>query len=719
MAKNSKKATEPSSPRYPSPPPMVGETRIDPRLFRIPKAQRELLQKPESWAQSLKRSSKPFINVPEEVLKNVKECYRQQLLAAQSDESFPSPDPQPSQSVATGSQPLQTAQLGSGSEPEEEGDDDHHDGDDGGGENTSWPSSPVAHKYPPKRTTSEDVEDVEDDEDDEEPQFITQPPISSPQPTMRPAPKLPKLKAPLIFPPSSQEQEEPLEIEVPAAIHDVVLPINKSAVRLNDTPPSAQIVVPCTFDQSEQKPLQKQRIYKKPGEFYRPPKNEAALAALKQHLNVRSRKPNDSPHTDFQSSASTANISSSVVPVSSSFVPSTIQADAPRKDVPAWCINATISPSREPPTTGDESHETQDSPFHQQDSPEYRPQSPIIPSSPPVQRSLRISPPAKTKQVSPSQTPFIRYTITYPSYNGSISDFVTACMYIQLQQQKRRIRTSLYDDFIRAWYEGYLPYVRECDDSSPPVKALLAIDWYNEIDEDPLFTSRIITKQNLNSTLEFYPDELRSARSLLGVSPKPTPEATRGPNITPSIENHRPTTAENAPQVDEDIGVNAPHNEEAGLSKASSITVPLKIMAALPRQQQKPGILPLNKSMSEIEKKPAATRELVRSFSESTHHKRKASEDIGNVSSKRLSVNSLPKSDSGSVTSVNSEVPGGTRQSSVAPSSTSGRKKKYANDQERRAEQFKKHLKKRMERKKESIASSALVSNTPTSAQRE
>ncbi|KAI4859630.1 hypothetical protein F4820DRAFT_439165 [Hypoxylon rubiginosum] len=704
MARNSKKATEPSSSRGPPPPPMISENRIDPRVFKMSKAQRELLDRPDSWAQFQKGRSKPFVNVPLDVLENVKECYRRQLRAAQSDKSPPSPDPQTNQSAATGSRPVQITQPGSGSEDEDDDDDNSNHNSSG---NKSWPSSPVAHKYPPKRTISEDVSDAEDDR---QPQFITQPPISSPQLTIRPVPKLRKPKAPLVFPPSSQEQEEPLEIEVPAAIHDVVLPVNKPAIRMNDTPPSAQIV-PCTFDQSvHQKALQNQRIYKEPVEFYHPSKKEAAL---KHHLNAKSRRQHETPYTDGQSSASTTDISSSIIP-------STIQEEISRKDLPpSWRINVAISPSREPSTTGD-GHNTQDSPLHQQHSPEYRPPSPLLRSSPPTRHTLRISPPASTKQVSPSQTPFIRYTMTYPNYNGSIGDFVTACMYIQLQQ--RRIRTSLYDDFIRAWHEGYIAYVRECDNSKPPLKALKAIDWYNDIDEDPLFTSRIITKQNLDSTLNFYPDELRSARSLLGVSPRPTPETTSGPNITPSIENHKPAPAENATRADKNRGVETlgiPDDPKPESSKAGSITVPLPTTSALPRQQQKTGILPLNKSMSEIEKKPAATRELVRSFSESAQHKRKASEDIGNVPSKRLSVNSLPKSESGSITSVNSEVSKGIQQSSVAPSSASGRKKKYANESERRAEQFKKHLKKRMQGKRDSITSSAPVSNTPTSAQRE
>ncbi|KAI1771110.1 hypothetical protein F4818DRAFT_430210 [Hypoxylon cercidicola] len=702
MAKNSKRVAESSSPpssSQPEKPELIGEDRIQRLVYRIPKSQRELLGDNNSWAQVLRGTSMPFLNVPPEVLENLKKWYSRQLQATQSNESVPSPDPQPStlsRSAKAGS-PLQNTRPGSAAE-----DDD----DENSSQNSSWTPSPVEHLHPPKRTTSESIKDAEDNEDtddDEQPQFMTQPPMSSPRPTI---PPITKLKAPLIFPPSSQEQEEPLEIEVPAAIHDTILPVNKSAVQTNNTPPSAQIV-PCTFDQSAvRKPFQKQRIYNEPPAFYRPPKNETAL---KHHLQVRSTRQPDSSYPDAQSSTSTANISSSIIP-------STIRAEDSSKDLPTWRVNTSISPSRTSPTTGNKRHGAPDFPPRQQHSPEYRPPSPLLMSSPSIQRSPRLLPLANTQQVSPSRIPFIHYTITYPNYNGSVGDFVTACMYIQLQQ--RRIRTSLYDDFIRAWHEGYIPYVRECDDSKPPTKALNAIDWYNDIDEDPLFTSRVITRQNLKSTLEFYPDELRFARSLLGVSPKPTPEATSDSVTTRLIENHKPS-AENAPRGDGDMGGDNPNVPKKTPSKVGSIAVPVTNISALPRQQQKTGTLPFNRSMSEMEKRPTATREFVRSYSEAAHHKRKASEDIAGAPSKRLSVNSLPKSDSGSVTSVNSEVPKSTRQDSVAPGSTSGRKKKFANDPERRTEQFKKFLKKREQGKKDSITSSAPGGNTPTSAQRE
>ncbi|KAI1762130.1 hypothetical protein GGR53DRAFT_502702 [Hypoxylon sp. FL1150] len=697
MVGNSKQAAEPSSPPSPSFPEIFTNPRLRRRLFKISKDQQKLLDSEDSWASSLKRRSKPFLNVPPEVLENIKAFHHRQFQATQANESIHSPDPQvhtPKQSVESGIQRLQANQSRSELEDDDDGEDNDNNSD-----GRSWSSSPIEHKFPPKRVASEDIEDEDIVQDYGQPQFITQPPVSSPRPTMG--------KAPIDFPPSSHEQEEPLEIEVPAAINDVVLPVNKSVVQLNNTPPSAQII-PCTFDQSSHlKPFQKQRIYNEPQEFYRPPKKETVL---KQHLAVKNGIQPDVPHTDFQSSTSASDLSSSIIP-------STIQPKAPNKDPPIWRNNATISPSKEPPTTYDEGRATQDSPLPRQQSPEYRPRSPVLRSSPPILRVPRISPPTITRQVSPSLAPFIRYTMTYPNYKGSISDFVTACMYIQRIQSI--FRTSLYDDFIRAWHEGYIPYVRECDDSEPPVKALNAINWYSEIDDDPVFTSRIVTRQNLQSTLEFYPDELRAARSLLGVSPQPTQEPAKDSSTTRPVENHKPAPPEKAPQTDDNPPGDATEVPKPETLKADFITTPKTNASALPRQQQKANVLPLHKSMSEFEteKKPAQ-REFGRSLSEAAHPKRKASQELAGGLTKRLSVNSLPKSDSESVTGGISEAPMSARQGSVAPSSTSGKKRKKL-DPAQRNEKLRQHWQRKAQEKKDHNASSAPVSNTPTSAQRE
>ncbi|KAI0882261.1 uncharacterized protein GGS22DRAFT_170567 [Annulohypoxylon maeteangense] len=517
-------------------------------------------------------------------------------------------------------------------------------------------------------------------------------------------------REPLYFPSSNQE-EEALDVEVPTAISDIIPSLNKSAVSTFATPPSAQIV-PCTLPLSEEVPRQqvtikKQRVYKPVPQLYRPTNQPVPT-----HLNCNAAQLGHitSPTTDIQSSISTTNTSSSIIP-------STMPGEAFSQGVPNWNANLATSPSKESHISHDELN-VQNSPQAQCLSPEYRPQSPILRSSPPILPipQSRLTADAVLPSGTDSQPPFVRYTVTYPNYNGTIRDFVTACMYIQLQQ--RRIRTSLYDDFIRAWHEGYVPYVQSCDDTDFPVKPLNAIEWFNGIDDDPLFTSRIITKQNLQSTLNHYPDELRSAQSLLGLTPSQAQEITSSPDAALLVEGYKPVS-----KGEDDVVMQESSRTMHSISTPASVdSTHLEPAISMQPPMEKSRAMPLHKSFGEIEKRPAATKVLARSFSDVTRQKRKAADELGGNVPKRLSVNALPRSEAENGTGLDPDIPSSTMQSSIppssiAPSSTAGSrnsKKKYMDDLK-----FKMSIERWRKKRGKQIPSSAPVSNTPTSAQRE
>ncbi|KAI8963608.1 hypothetical protein F5Y11DRAFT_139893 [Daldinia sp. FL1419] len=669
-----------SAPGLRPPPDLIGETRIHRCLVKIGGSQQRLLALPESWAEILSRRSKPFLNVPPEVLQNLKECYSRQLQPTQSDEAIPSADAQDE----LVSQDRQFSPIAH-SEPDT--------GDGNGTQDIPWSqSSPCRQRM--------------SDEDSQQP-FVTQiPSISYPPPTKS---GLVERAALPPFPPSSQEQEEPLEVQVPTGINDKIFSLGKSPAQMCATPPSAQ-VVPCTYEQSEQssilsKTKPEQRIYKEVSELYRPQKPRPVSAHSR--LGVASLEHIATPLPRVPSPESAGNPLSSIIP-------STVPAEIPRSP-PAWQTNQLNYPS-EDPDVHHESPEAPDSPQTQPPSPEYNPPTPQLRSSPPVLPISRMASPVISQPHSASQTPFIRYTITYPSYNGSINDFITACMYIQFQQ--RRIRTSLYDDFIRAWYEGYVPYVKECDNAEPPIKALNAIDWYNQIDDDPMFSSRIVTKQNLELTLSSYPDELSSARSLLGLSSKQSPGPTSTPDAVILAKGQMSSerfdvTAEEAMKNEGDKDIT-----EAEVTETVSNGTSLGASSTPPEPTHKKNI-PVNQSMGEIGPRPAKAKGLTRSFSEASRNKRKSSEELSFSPPKRLSFNSLARLDLQNKMTAKSEAPESTTRGSPAPSSTAERKRKYADDPQKRSKQFAKYLKKRQKWEKDSIASSAPISNTPTSAQRE
>ncbi|KAI1459439.1 hypothetical protein F4805DRAFT_420323 [Annulohypoxylon moriforme] len=700
MAKNPKSTAELGSLQS-SIPDLLEEKRLKRRLFKIPTDQRKLLENPQSWATFQSNCARPFLNVPSHVIENLKRCHARQLEEPQPKESQELQESQESEEPVEPDETNRSPHLLSHPLSDDNQDEREVSPAPSLRSQTSWASSPERNKYPPHKVENKETS----------PTFDTQlPPVSSPRPT-EPTKftKSASNKLPLVFP-SSLQEEEALDVEVPTAINDNIPPVNKPAIPTFATPPSAQIV-PCTLPLSEESSrqqgiVQKQRIYKPVPQLYRP-KNQP----LPTHLNYNAAPSGhtDSPTTDIQSSISTTNPSSSIIP-------STMPPEAFTRGMPNWDTNSTTSPSKESHVSHEESN-IQNSPQAQCHSPEYRPQSPTPRSSPPALPIPQTRFVADSHTVPNSQPPFVRYTVTYPSYNGTIKDFVTACMYIQLQQ--RRIRTSLYDDFIRAWHEGYIPYVQDCDDTDSPVKPLNAIEWFNGIDDDPLFTSRIITKQNLQSTLDHYPEELRSAQELLGLTPSQAQEVTSTPDAALLVEGRKPISNGDGDVIMEESSRDIRAISKPITIKSSSTLVEPAASMQPPTKNSK--VMPLHKSFGEIEKRPTGAKPFARSFSDITRQKRKASEELGNNAPKRLSVNSLPRSEAESNTGFDPDASRTERQSSItpsiAPSSTAGSrrtKRKHLDEAS-----FKMSLERWKKKKGKQIPSSAPMSNTPTSAQRE
>ncbi|KAI1496809.1 hypothetical protein F5X99DRAFT_421828 [Biscogniauxia marginata] len=669
-----------------------GKTSIARHYVIIAKDQRNLLDRNESWASLLRRRPHGYMNVPPEVLENLKEAYIRQLQPTQSDKSPTSTDTSENgdcEDEAGDKQPPQDLQSRFGDQDE---DGVNSDDDSDCSRQTYWSPSPEDH-FRARR----EVEGVELEEP-----FATQiSEKSPPQPTAQPLPKRSTFND---FPSSSLEQEDELELEVPTALDNSALASDKSAQQISATPPSAQ-VVPCTFELPKPSPKPKTRanprqpIYKPPPPLYRPPKTASISMNLGTGPDPAKIGPTKPPFAEAQSSVSTSNTSSSIIP-------STNQNVVNHNHLPAWMNQSVPSPTLGPQTSP-ATVEGTGSLYVQPHSPQPR-------SVPPLPPTLQPAPPPRVHQVIPLEAPFIRYTIAYPGYTGSIGDFITSCMYIQLQQ--RRLRTCLYDDFIRAWSEGYLPYVRNCDDSEPPVKAMNAIEWYNSIDDDPLFTSRVVTRQNLEATLNFYPDELQTARSLLGVSPNRSQQPSHSPDII--LPDNEPAT------LLEPVAPPVERRAEKTLTKTSGLPTrapradpvvpPAQLpVPASPRREPNPTIS-LSQSVDEVDKGPVRSKGPSRSFSEVVPNKRKANNELGGDVPKRMSTSFMARSDSGSTASFHSKISNGAVQPSSTPSATLERKKKHTNDPEKRSRQFAKFLKRR-KWEQESIASSAPISNTPTS----
>ncbi|KAI0593118.1 hypothetical protein F4775DRAFT_579337 [Biscogniauxia sp. FL1348] len=715
-----------------SPSDIYGHTSIARRFVTIASDQRALLDRKESWASFLRCSPLGFVNVPPEVLENLKALYIRQLQPTQSDDSLPSTETRHneddqvdvdggllSQDHQSSSSEEEEEEEGEEEEEEEEGEEE----DDGEGEGEEPNAKAISNEgddnmdsttsafYTPSpehhfRARCE-VEPAEIDEP-----FATQiSETSPPKPTIQPPPKKPAFND---FPSSSLEQDDELEVEIPIALSNSTLTGSKPTERFA-TPPSAQ-VVPCTFEISESRPKPKTRnhpkqpIYNPPPPLYRPSKVAATPMNPVAGPSAAKAGTTNPPLANAQSSSSTSNTSSSIIP-------STKQGEDIHKHPSTWMNQPVSSPPLAPQAVQKSVQPEVLSQVQPHDE-ESIPQSPPPESLPSLSPILHPAVSAGEPLANP-EAPFARYTAAYPNYNGSISDFVTACMYIQLQQ--RRLRTSLYDDFIRAWFEGYLPYVRDCDDANPQVKAMNAIEWYNSIDDDPLFTSRVVTRLNLEATLNFYPNELQEAKNLLGVAPILSQESTQNLRLVPlnekqvTVPEPAALPAETSTKDIAESVAELPSHEVAEYTM-SRPRLPLR---ASPRKEPNRTMPPL-KPTEEVMGRPVRSKGLSRSLSEVVPNKRKASDGLDRDIPKKVSTSFRMISDSGSSTSFHSEKSKGTaqqQQPSATPSSSLRRKKKPVDDPEKRSRQFAKFLKKR-KWEKESIASSAPVSSMPPSGQK-
>ncbi|RYP33469.1 hypothetical protein DL767_004747 [Monosporascus sp. MG133] len=243
-------------------------------------------------------------------------------------------------------------------------------------------------------------------------------------------------------------------------------------------------------------------------------------------------------------------------------------------------------------------------------------------------------------------------------------------------------------------------------------------------DEPPVFTKQVVMRPDVERILDFYPEEALSARSILKLSQKGTPNEKRSKGKEVAKESLTPATASQFKPKS-----SLPSIDRASGGAVSMVTENLererprgdtRIAPAAPQQVSVAHAIPPSKSTNELRERPRAAG-LTRSLSDAASHKRKPSEDFQVSASKKVSTSfSLaPRpefSDDGSVHS------GGSRATatSAAPSTTTvgGTKRRFGNEPEKRRQEFAKFLKKRRPGRDNIVTSSAAVSNTQTSGQK-
>ncbi|KAK8008966.1 hypothetical protein PG991_011517 [Apiospora marii] len=330
---------------------------------------------------------------------------------------------------------------------------------------------------------------------------------------------------------------------------------------------------------------------------------------------------------------------------------------------------------------------------------------------------------------NPEHTPFDKYMNAYPEYkhHGDIWEFVKACVYIQQLQLKKALATYQYDDFIRAWTEGFVPYVHGFDDGSSK-KPLTAIEWYMDTVDNTRFKFRkgIVTRENLEAVFEEHPAEANEARKHLRVSNhKRDPPRSSLPTVKPVLAlPPMPTPIIGTAHLLDEVhvrpeGKEAEGGDETEAAAGAEPTTPAKRLQA---QEQVQGSQsdPVDGSIAEARKPKSPANPLRHSTSEIVPRKRPAEDELIAASPKRAAGHAMSSRQSGRSTPSATLLPSSTAGGPPRSSAPWLGPKKYADNPEKRKMAWKKYLDKKKRRQQESIVnSSAPPGGTPTSGQKE
>ncbi|KAH0444202.1 hypothetical protein CcaCcLH18_00427 [Colletotrichum camelliae] len=183
-----------------------------------------------------------------------------------------------------------------------------------------------------------------------------------------------------------------------------------------------------------------------------------------------------------------------------------------------------------------------------------------------------------------SQQPAKAFQNAYPSFTGSVADFVRACIVVKGLQRKHQLPKWLYDDFIRAFVDDYTSYMDEVDKSSSIAKPMSAIRWYVANVDRPVYQKDIVTAENLDRIFEIYSEEVGEAKKWLmdGISSSPIVfETPQRPSANVSMPSKHASPALPVASLPKDDTKSLPHayGTAALRSAAEGLRSPKEVQA--------------------------------------------------------------------------------------------------------------------------------------------
>lgn len=167
-------------------------------------------------------------------------------------------------------------------------------------------------------------------------------------------------------------------------------------------------------------------------------------------------------------------------------------------------------------------------------------------------------------QLATQHTAYDKFILAYPDYQGTEEQFINGLVYMEWlvnKKGKNFLRKSLWDDLLRVLADDYVDYIQGPTISGQRMKGL---EFYNELDQDPVFKKLIITPSNLEDfILSLNKSNVEEVRRVYGIGQKPKDMASAEmPPRSEQLTASKPPTPDR-PRIQEaekDLQVEEPEN---------------------------------------------------------------------------------------------------------------------------------------------------------------
>lgn len=474
------------------------------RYVQIPGKQKDLLDRPDAWSENLSNGPRGMINVPPEVLQDVKDFHSRRYSRSTQQPKLS----QPASSAGSVAPPRSTRskQPLLSSPRTDQGD---QAGDDGATQ-LSWSPSPP-RLLPGGRLA----------QPNQRPESVspsrTQ---TAPQPTFQ------KRKTPPTpldgGPPSSAAQSDALPYEPLSALgEESYPPVNRGANQITATqsilpaatPPSAQVeVIPSTLMNTGQVgSVAAQSFHKRRRveDIELPDKEPETTEQTRPHSTSNSMPRSAGPQNDRDTSS--AGISTPSFP--SQAVVEQHQNSAPLQTASAADSNERSSSHYTPTYEG----RPRDTPTQQKNVLRHSASGSSMAPAPaqhpaePTDSGLVQGPQPRVGNAIGHRTPYEEFKAAYPDYEESTRAFIRACLAVEKLEFERALPEFLYDDFVRVHSTVYMDYYGEAQIRKYS-EVLKATQWYNENVKDMVYTKKIIRRDNLSAILKAHSTAVQQIR---------------------------------------------------------------------------------------------------------------------------------------------------------------------------------------------------------------